>query len=109
MRNSNLGEILLAKYAYERFLSSFGVTAKAYHADNDRFADQGFQNDCNLSNQVITFFLAWVVIIKTGLRNKKSRRLLLELGLYCFMLNGCYQNTFPQFSGLLHQIVLKID
>ncbi len=55
MRNLTLEETLLAKHAYERFLSSIEVTAKAYHADNVRFADQGFRDECNLSNQVITF------------------------------------------------------
>ncbi len=42
MQDLTLEETLLAKHAYERFLSSIGVTAKAYHADNRRFADQGF-------------------------------------------------------------------
>ncbi len=55
MRNLTLDKMLLAKHAYERFLSSLGVTAKAYHADNGQFADQGFRDDCNTSNQVITF------------------------------------------------------
>jgi len=55
MRNLTLDETILAKHAYERFLSSIGVTAKSYHADNGRFADQGFREDCNRSNQVITF------------------------------------------------------
>jgi hypothetical protein len=34
MRNLSLEETYLAKHAYECFLSSIGVTAKAYHADN---------------------------------------------------------------------------
>ena len=55
MRNLTLDETILAKHAYERFLSSIGVTAKSYHADNGRFADQGFREECNRSNQVITF------------------------------------------------------
>jgi hypothetical protein len=55
MQNLTLEETLLAKHAYERFLSTIGVTAQAYHADNGCFADQGFRDDCNLSNQVITF------------------------------------------------------
>jgi hypothetical protein len=55
MQNLTLEETLLTKHAYERFLSSIGVTATAYHADNGCFADQGFRDDCNLSNQVITF------------------------------------------------------
>jgi hypothetical protein len=55
MQNLTLEETLLAKHAYEHFLSSIGVTAKAYHTNNKCFADQGFQDDCNLSNQAITF------------------------------------------------------
>ncbi len=55
MQNLTLEETLLAKHDDECFLSSIGVTAKAYHADNGCFADQGFRDDCNLSNQVITF------------------------------------------------------
>jgi hypothetical protein len=55
MRNLTLEETLLAKNAYEHFLSSIGVMAKAYHADIGRFADQGFRDDCNLSNQVVTY------------------------------------------------------
>ncbi len=34
MRNLSPEETLLAKHAYERFLSSIGVTAKAYYAIN---------------------------------------------------------------------------
>jgi hypothetical protein len=32
-KNPSLEETLLAKHAYENFLSSIGVTTKAYHAD----------------------------------------------------------------------------
>ena len=42
-------------HAYEQFLSNLGATSKAYHADNRCFADEGFYNNCTLSNQVITF------------------------------------------------------
>jgi hypothetical protein len=55
MRDLTLKETILAKHAYERFLSSIGVTAKAYHADNVRFADKGFKDDSIASNQTITF------------------------------------------------------
>ena len=55
MRNLTLDETLLAKAAYERFLAANGVTARAYHADNGRFADKGFRDDCIRNNQVITF------------------------------------------------------
>jgi hypothetical protein len=42
MRDLTLDETILAKHAYEQFLSNLGVTSKAYHADNGRFADKGF-------------------------------------------------------------------
>jgi hypothetical protein len=55
MRDLTLDETLLAKEAYERFLHSNGVSAQSYHADNGRFADKGFQDDCKRNNQTITF------------------------------------------------------
>jgi hypothetical protein len=55
MRNLSLKETLLKKKAYECFLSSIGVTAKAYHADNGWFADKGFKDNYAMSNQSITF------------------------------------------------------
>jgi hypothetical protein len=55
MRNLSLEETLLTKHVYECFLSSNGVTAKAYHPDNGQFADEGFKDDCTMSNQSITF------------------------------------------------------
>jgi hypothetical protein len=54
MHGLTLEETILAKHAYERFLSSIGVTGKAYHADNGRFANKGFKDDCIASNQTIT-------------------------------------------------------
>jgi hypothetical protein len=45
----------LAKHAYEHFLASLGVESKANHADIGHFADKGFRDDCNSSNQRITF------------------------------------------------------
>ncbi len=55
MRDLLLEETLLAKHAYEHFLSSIGVTAKAYHANNGCFADKGCKDDCATSNQSIMF------------------------------------------------------
>ncbi len=55
MQDLTLGEPILAKHAYEWFLSSIGVTSKAYHADNGQFADKGFHEDCTSCSQVITF------------------------------------------------------
>jgi hypothetical protein len=55
MRDLMLSETLLAKHAYEQFLASVGVDLKAFHADNGRFADKGFRDDCASSHQTITF------------------------------------------------------
>jgi hypothetical protein len=37
MKDLTLSKTLMAKHAYERFLASFGVDSKAYHADNGHF------------------------------------------------------------------------
>ena len=55
MKDLTLAETLLAKEAYERFLNSVGVSAKAYHADNGRYADKGFVDNCRSQCQTITF------------------------------------------------------
>ncbi len=55
MQDLTLDETTFAKHAYKRFLSSIGVTSKAYHANNGRFDDKGFRDDCISCNQVITF------------------------------------------------------
>jgi len=55
MKDLMLSETLLAKHAYEHFLALLGIESKAYHADNGRFADKGFRDDCTSSNQMITF------------------------------------------------------
>ena len=55
MRDLTLDEMIAAKHGYERFLHLHGILSKAYHADNGRFADQGFRDDCMQNNQIITF------------------------------------------------------
>jgi hypothetical protein len=55
MQDLTLAEMLPAKHAYEKFLTLLGINSKGYHADNGQFADKGFQDDCTLSNQTITF------------------------------------------------------
>ena len=55
MRDFSLGETLLAKTAWEKILSLAGRKVSHYHADNGRFADEGFMTDINDKNQEITF------------------------------------------------------
>jgi hypothetical protein len=70
MRDLTLAETLLAKHAYEKFLASLGINSKAYHADNGRFADKGFRDDCTLSNQTITSVVL-AIIIRMAFLNKR--------------------------------------
>ncbi len=55
LRDSTLDKTILVKHAYEQFLSNLCITSKTCHADNGRFADKGFCDDCTSCNQVITF------------------------------------------------------
>jgi hypothetical protein len=55
MQDLTLDWIILAKHAYEQFLSNLGVTSQAYHADNGHFSDNRFCDECTSCHQVITF------------------------------------------------------
>ena len=55
MRDLTLAETLLAKAAWEKVLSQAGRQVKHYHADNGRFADNGFIDAINSKDQKITF------------------------------------------------------
>ncbi|KAL7524874.1 hypothetical protein ACHAXR_002639, partial [Thalassiosira sp. AJA248-18] len=55
MRDMTLDETLLAKSAWEKVMAQAGRTVKHYHADNGRFADNGFIDSINNSDQKITF------------------------------------------------------
>ncbi|KAL7532041.1 hypothetical protein ACHAXR_004390 [Thalassiosira sp. AJA248-18] len=55
MRDMTLDETLLAKSAFEKVVAQAGHTNKHYHADNGRFADNGFIDSINDSDQKITF------------------------------------------------------
>ena len=55
MRDLSLHETLLAKTSFERHAKDGGVAIKAYQADNDQFADKGFQDATRECNQKITY------------------------------------------------------
>jgi hypothetical protein len=55
MRNLSLEETLIAKRSWEKILHFAGRNAKHYQADNGRFADQEFLDDCTNHNQSLTF------------------------------------------------------
>ena len=48
-------ETVQAKHAFERFAKSHGVFISSYHADNGRFADNMFIQDCERQQQSITY------------------------------------------------------
>ena len=55
MRDLTLDETLLAKEAMEKVMAQAGRNIKHYHADNGRFADNGFIDAVNSKVQNITF------------------------------------------------------
>ena len=48
-------ETVLAEQSFERFAWDHGVKILHYHADNGRFADNGFIQACKDNNQGITY------------------------------------------------------
>jgi hypothetical protein len=77
-----------------------GVELKAYYADKGCFADKGFQNDWTSSNQTFPS-VKLIAIIKMALLSKKSKILLLGLGLCFCMPNKCSLRAFLLFFGCL--------
>ena len=55
MRYLTLDETLLAKEAMEKVMEQAGIYVKHYHADNGRFADNGFIDAINTKDQKIKF------------------------------------------------------
>ncbi len=76
MQDLTLNKTILAKHAYKQFLSSIGVTSKAYHADNGQFSDKGFCDNCTSCNQVITF-CGFVSHPQNGIAERKIKELTL--------------------------------
>ena len=48
-------ETVMAKHAFERATEQHGVTIKRYHADNGRFADNAFIQDCQANRQILSY------------------------------------------------------
>ena len=55
MRNLNSSETMAAKHAFERLAHSHGVKILNYRADNGRFSDNVFVQDCKAKHQGLTF------------------------------------------------------
>ena len=55
MRDTTAESTLEAKNAYERLMQTFGHKVLGYHADNGRFAEKVFVQDCKDKAQKLTF------------------------------------------------------
>lgn len=55
MRSLSADETMDAKFAFERVAHDYGVKIMNYRADNGRFADKRFRDDCELKKQGLTF------------------------------------------------------
>jgi hypothetical protein len=54
-KSLNSAETVIAKQCFELYANDRGVKIKRYHADNGRFADNGFIESCKAENQRITY------------------------------------------------------
>ena len=54
-RSTTQDETLNSKVAFEKMAHSHGVKIKGYHADNGRFAEAAFRDDCTACDQTISF------------------------------------------------------
>ena len=55
MENATGDSTLEAKTAFERDAMSRSVTVRGYHADNDRYAEHQFREDCKHKSQSLNF------------------------------------------------------
>ena len=55
MKNFSIEETLSAKASFERIFTLAGREVKAYRADNGRFADKKWHDDCVANKQSVTF------------------------------------------------------
>ena len=55
MQSLTSEETYAAKHAFERFAKQHSITTQHYHADNGRFANNMFINECEQQKQQLTF------------------------------------------------------
>jgi hypothetical protein len=101
MRDLTLDEMITANHFYECFLHLLGIQSKAYHADNGRFADQGFTDNCLQNNQVITFYGVGSHH-QNGIAERKIKDLTLCAQIMLLHAKRIFLSIFPLSFGLLH-------
>ena len=67
-------ETVMAKQAFEQFAEQHGVKIKHYHADNGRFADNAFIQDCHANRQSLSY-----CSVNAHFQNGKSERPIRDL------------------------------
>ncbi|KAL7550148.1 hypothetical protein ACHAWF_013389 [Thalassiosira exigua] len=91
MHEFTLEETLLAKAAWENVLLQAGRKVKHYHADNGRFADNGFVDACNNKDQTLTL-CGVAAHYQNGIVENKNT--ILTQGTHTLFLNG--MRMWPQ-------------
>ena len=94
-----LDETLLAKEAMEKLMAQAGRNVKHYHADNGRFADNGFIDAINTKDQKITF-CGVGAHLKNGIIENKNK--MLTLGARTLLLYGMRMWPTMIYSRFCH-------
>ena len=55
MTSLNSEQTMVAKEMYEQIAQTYGVSVRGYRADNGRFADKEWRQDCDEQRQSLTF------------------------------------------------------
>ena len=102
MRDATGESTLEAKEAFERAAAERGVPIKGYHADNGRYAEHMFKDDCNDKMQRLTF-CGVGAHHQNGIAEAKIKQLTLaSLGQCCSMLSVCGLSISQPCCGPLH-------
>ena len=101
-------ETVLAKQSFERFAWDHGVKILHYHADNGRFADNGFIQACKDNNQGITY-CGVNAHFQNGVAEKRIRDLQEQARTMLLFTVHCYNTTFVPLGRETWGLVLQSD
>ena len=87
---------LQSKHDYKHLAATRNVKVKHYHADNGRFVERSFTNDCKASTQRITFFGVGAHH-QNGIAENKIK----QLTLISWTLLVHAQNHWPEYISMM--------
>jgi hypothetical protein len=73
MRDLGTESTMAAKREFEEKCATKGVKVEHYHADNGRFAEPAWKEDCKNKGQKLTFLWCWSTSSKCNCRTKDQR------------------------------------